>query len=224
MSEQPKSGVIETAVSVVPTLFYDLIARVIPGTAFCVALTWKSYFGEGSKIGAMSATSLTLLVGAGYLTGMFLTCISWLVCEIPLWPLANRVASCLTGVKDLSGPKQIGIDMDKIALRDRVFGNELFKHLAEAVACENTFSGFLLLWIACMWSDGTWPESSVLSGLQRGNVLLPAIALLMVFTIAFRQGAVSVRTKKLLELTPLDRDPARLETRGPVAERKTGIS
>ncbi len=91
MAEEP--GVLEGLGKVIPSIYYDLIARVCAGVPFLAVLLWECR----TALGEMTWAKLILLLGAGYVVGLVLTPLSlpWgmiqlLVrwrCKMPVWNL-----------------------------------------------------------------------------------------------------------------------------------------
>jgi|ERR1700722_6978187 hypothetical protein len=136
-----ESGSTLGAVSkVVPSIYYDLIARVCAGVPFLVVLLWphRNLFGE------ITWSKLAILLGAGYVVGMLLTPLS-----LP-WLLVHglkRYGFRLKGINFKEGES----GTDEIAAKDKEAGETLSKMQAEALLCENLFSGFALLLILNRW-------------------------------------------------------------------------
>src|SRR4051812_1103866 len=74
---------VEKAGSVIPVLYYDIIARIIPGCAIIAAVLYP-------KFPNLDTPTFIVLLGAGYLVGLLLTGLS-----IPLDILWLFVATCI---------------------------------------------------------------------------------------------------------------------------------
>jgi hypothetical protein len=132
MSED--SGPLTEIAKVVPSVYYDLIARVSAGTPFLVTLLWpyRENYGE------LTWEKLLLLLGAGYIVGLLLTALSvlWLPVELLIMVVLR------TPMKNW----RRGLTRnDEIAVRSEQAGATLAKMQAEATLCQNLFSGFSLL-------------------------------------------------------------------------------
>lgn len=192
-----KGGIIESAVGVVPSLYYDLIARIVPGMAFCVAAAWDSNL---FKFG--TAIDLSILVGAGYLAGMLLTTVTYITSDV-IWFLIVLIARNLDGYAELRGPWGIGMQLDKIAMTDQHSYREILKFFAEAVACENLLSGFLILLIG---RCNSWPTTSILARQDVSNCLLVMVGVLLFVSAVLRSYGVSRRLLNLQEIDQARRD------------------
>ena len=74
---------------IIPQVFFDLIARVVPGVVFILIFlkskesTWedflKAIFGESSFENAISITSLLMLLGGGYIVGHLIATVAKLI-------------------------------------------------------------------------------------------------------------------------------------------------
>jgi hypothetical protein len=128
-----ETGGFEGLGKVIPSIYYDLIARVCAGVPFLAVLLWD----ERTAFGDPTWSKLALLFGAGYVAGLVLTPLSlpWVPVHVLLrrklkMPLNLDTGASLT---------------DDIASRNRDAGETLAKMQAEAVLCENLFGAFLLL-------------------------------------------------------------------------------
>jgi hypothetical protein len=121
---------------VIPSIYYDLIARATPGTAFLVVAGWS----QRSSLGGMSWAKIVLLIGAGYLVGLVLTAFS-----LP-WGLIRLVTLRFCGVEDWK--KAFGWSpCDAIGAVSKEAGEILLKMRAEAVLSQNLVAGFAVLWM-----------------------------------------------------------------------------
>jgi hypothetical protein len=73
---------LDKAKEIVPSSYYDLIARVVPG---CVAIVAFAWIFPDMAILVDSATDLLLLIGAGYIVGVWLSSISTLLLLPLMW-------------------------------------------------------------------------------------------------------------------------------------------
>jgi hypothetical protein len=124
---------------IIPSMYYDLIARVGAGAPFLVALLWNHH----AEFGEITWIKIALLLGAGYITGLVLTPFS------SLWaPIYLQVRRTSDGPdKNLSRSLWDVSLMDYISAKDKEAGATIAKMRAEAVLSANLFTGFLLLWL-----------------------------------------------------------------------------
>lgn len=195
---KPEGGGLGTIFSVIPTIYYDLIARVAPGLAFWLVL-WLGTRGVAPLDAARSALEgqpLIVLV-LSYLAGMLFTGLSFLwdaLCFGVFWL-----------VKPLRAP--LGLDqarsfiqtwevvarrMDEIGRVSEASGGIVTKALAEVAMTENLLTGLLLLVVIGLASD--W---QLLRVLQVQAPWVAAGALLLLATILFRQAMFLGRVKVL---------------------------
>jgi hypothetical protein len=172
------SGPLVELGKVIPSIYYDLIARVGAGVPFLVILFWdrKEFFSDPSwaKIG--------LLVGAGYVTGLLLTPISF------LWsPIGWAVAKILGAPTDW---KRGSYGNDEVSRANAEAGATLAKMQAEATLCLNLFSGFLLLNIL----NACW---RIIPAVNENRSLSKWVLLLLAVAVIFRVTAYLGRQKQL---------------------------
>jgi hypothetical protein len=131
MAEEP--GGLGGIGNLIPSLYYDLIARVCAGVPFLGVLLWD-YRG---KFGSVTWSKLTLLLGAGYVLGLILTPLS------APWDLVQLlVRKVLKTPFDWKEGASGGDEVDK---KDKAAGATIAKMQAEAVLCQNLFTAFLVL-------------------------------------------------------------------------------
>jgi hypothetical protein len=125
MADEP--GALEGLGKIIPSIYYDLIARVCTGVTFLAAILWdhRGLFGE------ISWSTLTVVLGAGYIVGLVLTPLS-----LP-WGLVQFAVRYV-----LKMPKWDWREVDQIASKNKEAGSTLAKMQAEAVLCQNLFSAF----------------------------------------------------------------------------------
>lgn len=129
-----EAGALQELGKVIPSIYYDLIARVCSGIPFLAILLWERI----DAFGELTWVKLTLLVGAGYVAGLLLTPLSrlWLPLELLLLKILRiPIDDWRRGL-----PRN-----DEIAARDQQAGATLAKMQAEATLCQNLFCAFVLL-------------------------------------------------------------------------------
>lgn len=136
-------GRVKEAKSLIPSLYYDLIARVIPGCA--LILLWAPHaFSE--LLDKSSSAALVLLLVLGYLIGMLLTAIS-IVWSTPVLILAafpcTRSALVLKESRLLKALVELGTRNDAIAIRNPEAGVTLAKMQAETMLGKNLLTAYL---------------------------------------------------------------------------------
>lgn len=196
--DKDSGGFIEKAAESVPALYYDLVARILPGSAFCFAASWSPASESSARF---DLSDLALLIGAGYLVGILLTGVSTLLldwswaCVVKL-PLVKKFAD---GADVTGGPARLALQIDSVLVRNADAGHTLFKMFGEAVACENMLSGLLvLLAFPLIGLDSVVYQLGV-----AGAIVL---AIVMFWTFMVRAVTVSVRCahlKKEIERLPV---------------------
>ena len=176
MAEEP--GVLEGLGKIIPSIYYDLIARVCAGVPFLTVLLWD----QRSKFGDITWAKLTLLLGAGYVVGLVLTPLSlpWgliqlVVRRVLKMPIKFREGASLT---------------DQIAAKDKEAGATLAKMQAEAILVENLFSAFIVL---TLWSSAYPLE--LIAKCTRGSTFL--ILVLLGISVLHRITAYVIRENRL---------------------------
>ena len=165
MSEGKSAGEkgLEKATEAVPTLFYDLIARIISGCALIIAVSWNESSFKNVVEGASWGSGLLFMMG-GYVVGMLLTTFAfvldfaWAKCGKPAMNAANRFLNRKYRHTRLD---EVSANIDSISFLNSALGHNLFKMLAEVTLFENLLSGVLIFGIyRCVWisSVGWWKE------------------------------------------------------------------
>lgn len=140
--------------SIIPCLYYDLIARVCAGVPLLVLLLWqqREFF---APLGDSPPVALLLLLGAGYIVGLLLTPFS-LVWNFPLLPFFNpwfglpKASISINRSKTETPASESGTDLmsarnDRVGAIDPAAGATLAKMQAEAILCKNLTTAFVLL-------------------------------------------------------------------------------
>lgn len=185
---------LEKGLGLIPTLYYDIIARIIPGAIFCIAATCNLSVNVLQELN--STPAILFLIGAGYIAGLVLTGIS-LVFDFAIWDRLDCIRTwpgCCVALQgfqrdNLKGPADVALDIDEIIVLDRSQGENLFKMFAEAVAVENLLSGTLVLIVTRALG---WTPRSVIHNLNCCEISVLISVLLLTFT--YRAAAVSART------------------------------
>jgi hypothetical protein len=154
-------GSVSSWLSVIPSIYYDVIARVTPGAIvlFAMDVVRTNLNPENGTL-----PFLTLL-GGGYVVGMALTPLHDIVVA-PIYLL-----TCVESVRSrLHIPKQglpRGLN-DQVGLVRPELGATLAKMQGETVLCGNLAAGYLILWICPIKSwltpYKTYSYDSLLSG------------------------------------------------------------
>ena len=174
MAEESEAGPLTELGKVIPSVYYDIIARVSSGTPFLMILLWdhRETFGD-----ELTLAKLTLLLGAGYVAGLLLTAFTFLWMPVQFLVLAILRVQ----IRDWRRGLQRN---DEISARNEQAGATIAKMQAEATLCQNLFTGFLLLillndlklvplsLINTLGSAGKWLMLAVLglAGIFRGIV------------------------------------------------------
>jgi hypothetical protein len=182
MAEQPG---IESIGGLLPSVYYDVIARVLPGVAFIETVVRMRHWSLGME--PESAAFILAALGAGYIVGMSLSLISGLifnaitavlrlafvVLAAALRRIAPRHAAPLKDVYCPAFFSQIGNKADRIAEKNWEAGTLVSKMLAESMFFQNLFSGTLIVW--ALGCDARTAGDCA----QFGRLIPPALALFM---------------------------------------------
>jgi len=137
---------------IVPTLYYDLIARFVPGAATLGAYL---YFAHQSLHELERNTHLTgaafiaVLIGGSYLLGLVLT---------PIGTVSGALFAKLANAYTRSNRYRIDEvwkKVDELARKDPAAAPIFGKMAAEVTLCENLFAGVLI--VVLISQDGIWP-------------------------------------------------------------------
>jgi hypothetical protein len=131
MAEEDSGGLANIG-TIVPSLYYDLIARVCSGVPLLVVLFWDHLH----ILGEISWSKLPLLLGAGYIVGLALTPLS-----VP-WVGIQILARMAFTMPHKTWRESFNL-ADRIAAKDKEAGMTLAKMQAEAVLCQVLFMEFL---------------------------------------------------------------------------------
>jgi hypothetical protein len=171
--------------SVIPTVYYDLIARVSAGAPFVIFLVYSNHtkMAEMDQLVGKAGILLLILLG-GYLVGMLLTPISGIF-ELPfLW--FSRGVLNLKQYSFTEGIYQQAKRMGIVFASDKESGITVAKMAAEAVLFQNLCTGFLImLGLRCVhWVD--FPLSSAMG----------AVLLLMLLIAIVHRRLVHIGSQK----------------------------
>jgi hypothetical protein len=136
-SEKAESGSLTSLSGVVPSLYYDLIARVAPGLVFLLCLDDTQAYLKDHRDGLTG----TLLLALGYVVGLLLTPF-YEIFIAPLW-LLTRIKSVRQRVGLPDHDSRSGNDV--VGLQRPDYGATLGKMQAESVLCANLASGLVIL-------------------------------------------------------------------------------
>jgi len=195
--------------SVIPSLYYDLIARVCAGVPLLALLFWqqRQLF---APLGRSPSVAFLLLLGAGYIAGLLLTPFSP-VWSFPLLPFFNErfglpKASILPSRSKAgtpateSGAALMSTRNDRVGAVDPAAGATLAKMQAEATLCKNLTTAFVLLGFVDLLGLADVPA---LHGASAG--LLISVFVLLWFTALFRTALYLGRQNLLYRIFVEDR-------------------
>lgn len=195
-TEKTESSPLSSLGNAIPSLYYDVIGRVVPGTAFL--MSWRNVRGHLDG----DASHILLLVGFGYIVGMLMTpC--YYVLTAPIvgsWKLLNYL---FRNNKKWKIPENRGgRGNDVVGLARPDLGATLAKMQAEAVLCANLAAGFIFLKILPL---STYFNSELGTGLDpMPPPLAWSIVSFLVFIAWLRYAGWIGRQARLIEL--LDKD------------------
>lgn len=174
---------------VIPALYYDIIARIIPGAAVIAAAFYRTF--DWSKPDVMT---LIVWLAAGYLVALLLTSLA-----LPLDLLWMTGAYCFErqkkpGMKfwgSTYSPYNVPSNIDEISREHPAVATALAKMVAESTACANLLTGYVVLWVMAHW----YPQQpTLLTDVLniKGTRLLVFVVLIVAWV--YRSVGVSVRT------------------------------
>jgi hypothetical protein len=186
----PESGseptsLLEKGASVVPTLYYDIIARIIPGSAFIAAVSWDKSHAVPEWINAGQVGSGLLFVCFSYLAGMLLTSISVLLFDLAIWQLLSIF------IPGLWSPWAISENIDELSATKPAAAAELLKMFGEATLFENALAGV----IVCLSYDRLHKDGLAIVQDYPGPIV--TVAILAALGLVFRVWGLNSRAKKL---------------------------
>jgi hypothetical protein len=208
----------EKAAASIPQLFYDLIARVVPGTAFLLALTWDRPETAGAFQRYGEAAKVLFLLGVGYAAGLTLTGLSnfldmaWWWYAKWLMPRYKGNWEVLCDLKEHArAPAEVMQIASKVGRVDRAAADSLSKQFAEVTLCENLLVGLILLFVA----KATSVTGTILDVLYPGWALgiLVLLVIALYFRIVSTSGAAADCEK--LYASSLDKQAPRTTTPAP---------
>lgn len=160
--ESPKrgEGSFSSLMNVVPNVYYDLIARICPGMAFWIALSFVSpVFGKLADLGTLSAANLFVLIALSYLSGIVFTGFSviWDAVSLEVFSI-NKGMMELLGLKAKTGLREqwvvVAERMEAVAKASEDPGRTVTKALAEVALCQNLLTGLITLAVLGLYSAG----------------------------------------------------------------------
>jgi hypothetical protein len=157
--DDPNSKSTKSLADIVPSVYYDLIARICPGAGFWITLSIGS--SEVRKVYDLEkavGASLVLFILISYLAGIVLSgfCLVWDA-------LSYKLLSALKSLHDPLGLTKTGITkqwqvvaekMESVAKVSQDPGRIVTKALAEVALCQNLLSGLFVLLAIGACSDG----------------------------------------------------------------------
>ena len=199
-------GGLASMMNFVPSAYYDLIARVCPGMAFWVALSYKTPVLSGpdqtAALEGLSGPMIFLLVILSYVSGIVLTGFSlvwdWLSLRIFMLNSKTKVHLGLNvGIEESFTDKwkRISNHIDDVIKVDDGAGRVLVKAMAEVTLCQNLLSGLGVLGFIGWLSEG----ARFFNPVTYHDFYWP-IALALFLSMMFRQAMFLGRVKDLHRL------------------------
>lgn len=199
MAEHEGNDKLSTLGGIVPSVYYDLIARVCGGAPF-LALVLSGQ-GDSLRKAADFLGTAGVMLGAvlgAYVIGMLLTAVSLIVCS-PINVIVNRWYGFRAQERNEKA--------DRVDKLDSAMGGTLLKMAAEEVLCQNLLSGFIVFWFA----SKHWPAAFDLQTdpARRALFAWPVslwVTLVLVLAVIHRTSAHAHRVKVFYDI--LHGDPA----------------
>lgn len=123
---------------------YDLLAKVLPGSALVVGLLWAHDLSLDTFTRAVGFTDsvgvYVAFLGLSFLAGVLLTAVAGAIFELGLQAVAKRFSSVSAFTAEKSWQR-----IDRIARRKAPAANVLAKIAAEVALCQNLLVGVLLI-------------------------------------------------------------------------------
>ena len=133
---------VDRAVSMVPDLFFDLIARIFPGATVLSYIIFV--LKPEPLVAAHNTHSIWFLLVGGYIVGLALTSISLQLFD-HLWSFVFRR-------NELTWDRaRLFAVMEQALIVSPRLGNRMWKNYAEMILCEGLFVGFaaIAVWELC---------------------------------------------------------------------------
>lgn len=166
------SEVLGSLITAIPTVYYDLIARVVPGLVLWMLVVWPHERTTTPTLSWIAATvpdNIFVLILVGYATGIFLSCVGnvWDFVFTALYKALPSVRGPLgldTG-SVIANWQSVMVRMDTVASTDEKIERTLTKALAETALLQNLLTGAILAttlhaitslnWSIIYWVGGT---------------------------------------------------------------------
>jgi|SRR5579864_5342738 len=149
-SEDPlEPDAAEKLAALVPSAYYDLIARVVPGLVTLAAMSAAEpgYASRMINASGLSGAALVVAVGiASYAVGLLLTPFGSLLCEVPVLAIAKMLPPLAR-----ASSKQLWADIAIIERARPAASITLAKMAAEVALCQNLMAGLIPVW--WVWRD-----------------------------------------------------------------------
>lgn len=151
--EQKGGAEVSSLLNFIPSAYYDLIARVCPGMAFWVALSYKLNiiisFSPAKQQATLSGADLFILILLSYVSGIVLTgfCIFWDILSIFILEREpfRTVLNLANSATFTQRWKQVSVNIDQVSKENDTAGRILVKAMAEVTLCQNLLSGLIVL-------------------------------------------------------------------------------
>jgi len=123
---------------------YDLLARMLPGSALVVGVLWARHLSLDTFARAVGfadpAGVYVVFLGLSFIAGVLLTGVAGAAFELSLQALAKRFPSLSVVTAERSWQQ-----IDRIGRRNRAAGSILAKIAAEVALCQNLTVGVLVV-------------------------------------------------------------------------------
>lgn len=150
-AKKASEGGLSSMLNVVPTIYYDLIARICPGLAFWLAIALSgSSLGALGKLETLAKEHFVVMLVLSYLAGIVLTGAS-VIWDAITFALFLRIPA-LRGPLGLERQcsfveawHEVAQKMESVAKKSEAAGGIVTKALAEVTLCENLLTALLVL-------------------------------------------------------------------------------
>ncbi|QZI68435.1 hypothetical protein K5F93_18700 [Pseudomonas protegens] len=192
--------------NLIPSVYYDLIARICPGMAFWIVLAFKYPLLPGvepqSVPEMLTGTLLIVLIILSYVSGIVFTgfAVLWDLLSIALLA-SNQNMKQLLGLDGETSTsftrqwKHLSKRIDQVIKEDEGAGKTLVKAMAEVTLCQNLLTGLIaLITIELCY------KTPIFLPIAQYKLLYLGISIALITSMLFRQAMFLGRVKDLHEL------------------------
>jgi hypothetical protein len=155
-------SVVTSLLNFVPSMYYDVIARICPGAVFWIALLQKNNFiNSADELINFAAPVFFMLIFLGYVVGTVVTGFGflWDLILFSILSLSGQTRGLLNvenfSKMNLSDKWKLVFErIDKIGQKNELAERTLIKALAEVALCQNLLSELIILTVIGVFTNG----------------------------------------------------------------------